>query len=71
MSTVVPTPINLHCLVNIVEDKFILIGGMNPDDPFSDQTLIFNAGSRTWTQGPSLARGRRAHSCSKVAHQVI
>ena len=71
VSTVVPTPINLHCMINIVEDKYLLIGGMNQDEPFSKQTLIFHAGSRTWNQGPSLVHGRRSHSCSKATHQVV
>ena len=63
-------PLFLHCMVNIGNDKFMVIGGQNGKESFSAETFIFDSNSKIWLQGPDLKFGRRSHSCSTAVHQV-
>ena len=61
-----PDPLWTHCTVYINTTTFMVIGGSKPGLDASDKTYYYFSETRTWTEGPTLLRGRNSHSCGRI-----
>ena len=60
---ILPLPMNGHCMVQIDDFTFMLIGGVSTDS-ILDKTYIYT--NDKWTEGPKLNFRRRDHACSQL-----
>jgi hypothetical protein len=59
-----PLEVQSHCLVSLNETTVLFIRGRLLDDTRSKATFYYNTDHKTWTDGPSLIKGRNTHSCA-------
>jgi hypothetical protein len=59
-----PEPANLHCMAQISNSTFLIIGGKSASAEYHGHTFFFNAVDNVWSEGPLLKVPRRAHKCS-------
>lgn len=67
MVTDMPVTLQYHCMVTINATTAAVIGGREKWSEYhGNKTFFYNVGSKEWTQGPDLQKGRSGHSCGMV-----
>ena len=61
-----PIPNCLHTMINMGDEKIMVIGGMY----FSPETFIYNRTQEAWSVGPSLNQGRNSHASGIVTDEL-
>ena len=62
-----PKRMHNHCIVKLKESAAVMIGGSHT----RNSTWIYNFEEKSWTEGPSLIRGRRDHVCGLIKDSVL
>lgn len=60
----IPEPVSFHCMAQLSDTAFILIGGLLSGP--SDYTVIYDFATEEWTVGPKLHSERYLQSCGTI-----
>ena len=63
-----PIAVYKHAMINIGNDKTVVIGG--DTGSYSVQTFIYNHNHGNWSNGPSLFQARYRHAAGIVTDEV-
>ena len=63
-----PIAVNRHAMINIGNDRTVVIGGYSGS--YSAQTFIYNHNHGNWSYGPSLIQARDDHAAGIVTDEI-